>query len=134
MGLITRVLSTGGRGEASPQTSHSPPKKSFTEKKLQLFQIKIFLTTILRNQWRLLMSRNAISANPEHYIFKLFQGSMPPDPLRRPKKNFYRRHVAQKFFSGSTSPPPPLPKQNILDITLITLQNKVLQGNPCVQL
>ena len=59
------------------------------------------------------MSRNAISANPEHYIFKIFRGSMPPDPLRRPKKIFSRRRVAQKFFSGSTSP-----KQKILDRTL----------------
>ena len=40
-----RVLSTGGGGEASPlNVSASPPpqKKSFTEKNLQLFQIKIF--------------------------------------------------------------------------------------------
>ena len=28
------------------------------------------------------MSRNAISANPEHYIFKIVRGSMPPDPPR----------------------------------------------------
>ena len=32
------------------------------------------------------MSRNAISANPEHYIFKIFRGSMPPDPLEGLKK------------------------------------------------
>ena len=59
------------------------------------------------------MSRNAISANPEHYIFKIFRGSMPADPLEG-LKNFSRRRVAQKFFSGSTSPP----KQKILDRTL----------------
>ena len=60
----------GGRGEASsPQTSQLPPQKKFYWKKnLQLFQKKD--TTILRNQWRLLMSRNAISANPKHCIFK----------------------------------------------------------------
>ena len=40
------------------------------------------------------MSRNAISANPEHYIFKLFWGSMPPDPLRRPKNIFSCRPPA----------------------------------------
>ena len=34
------------------------------------------------------MSRNAISDNPEHYLFKLFWGSMPPDPLKGPKKIF----------------------------------------------
>ena len=34
----------GGGGEASPQRSQLPPprKKSFTEKKIQLFQVKIF--------------------------------------------------------------------------------------------
>ena len=35
------------------------------------------------------MSRNAISANPEHYIFKIFQGSMPPDPLEGLKATFH---------------------------------------------
>ena len=85
VGLIsdTRVLSTtGGRGGKLPpkRLSFPPQKKSFTENKLQLFQIKIFLTTILRNQWRLLMSRNAISANLEHYIFKLFGGAYPRPP------------------------------------------------------
>ena len=33
------------------------------------------------------MSRNAISANPEHYIFKIFPRSMLPGHPRRPKKN-----------------------------------------------
>ena len=61
------------------------------------------------------MSRNAISANPEHYIFKLFRGSMAPDPSRRPKKIFSRRCVAQNFFSGSTSP-----QTKILDRTLFS--------------
>ena len=66
--------------------------------------INIFLTTILRNQWRLLMSKNAISANLEHYIFKIFRGSMPPDPPRRPKKNFFRCSVAQNFFQDRLPP------------------------------
>ena len=101
---LGRVLSTGGREEASPQTSQLPPRKSFPEKKLKLFQIKIFLTTILRNQLRLLMSRNAISANPEHYIFKIFQGSMPRTPLEGLKKKFSLHHVAQKFFQDRLPP------------------------------
>ena len=49
----TRVLSTGGQGEASPpQTSQLPPpqKKVFLKKNLKLFQIKIFFMTSLRNQ------------------------------------------------------------------------------------
>ena len=50
------------------------------------------------------MSRNAISANPEHYIFKIFQGSKPPDPPRKPKKIFSRRRVAQNFFQDRLPP------------------------------
>ena len=61
---------------------------------------------ILRNQWRLLMSRNAISANPEHYIFKI-----------RPKTIFSHCRMGQKFFSGTTTPPS---EQKILDSTVYT--------------
>ena len=50
------------------------------------------------------MSRNTISANPEHYIFKIFWGSMPPDPPRRPKKKFSRSR-------GVDFPPPPPPNK-----------------------
>ena len=55
------------------------------------------------------MSRNAISANPEHYILKIFRGSTS----RRPKKIFSRLRVAQKFFQD--------PKQKILDRALPTI-------------
>ena len=62
------------------------------------------------------MSRNAISANPEHYIFKIFWGSMPPDPTRRPKKFFFSPPRDSKIFLESTSP-----KQKILDRTLVPI-------------
>ena len=88
----------GGEGEASPP-------KVLLKKKLQLFQIKIFFDDDFKESVKVTNVQNAISANPEHYIFKLFRGSMPPDPPRRPKNFFSRRRVAQKFFSGSTSPP-----------------------------
>ena len=55
------------------------------------------------------MSTNAISANPEHYVFKIFQGSMPPDPLEG-LKNFSRRCEARTNFLASTSTPPPPPQ------------------------
>ena len=42
------------------------------------------------------MSRNAISANPERYLFKIFRRSMPPDPPRRPKKIFLAPALLQK--------------------------------------
>ena len=60
---------------------------------------------ILRNQWRLLMSRNAISANPEHYIFKIFQGSMPPDPLEGLKIFFLTTSWLKNFFPDRLPPP-----------------------------
>ena len=89
-------------GELPPNSISFPHPKSFAEKNLKLFQIKIFLTTILRNQWRLLMSRNEISANPEHYIFKLFWGSMSLDSSRKPKNFFSFPPHGSNF---------PLPKQ-----------------------
>ena len=61
------------------------------------------------------MSRNAISASPEHYIFKIFRGSMAPDPPEGLKK-FFSPPRGSKVFSGSTSPP----KQKLLDRTLLT--------------
>ena len=107
-------------GEASsPKRLNFPPpppqKKKFFLKKIKIyFKYWTYLTTILRNQWRLLMSRNAISANPEHCLFKIFSGSMPSDPLEGLKQIFCRRCAARKFFLGSTpSPPPPSPKQKI---------------------
>ena len=55
------------------------------------------------------MSRNAISANPEHYLFKIFQGNMPPDPLEDPK-NFFHQCDSKKFFRINFPPPPPKQK------------------------
>ena len=68
-----------GPGEAPPPP---PQKKSSSWKKIKsYFKYWCYLTTILRNQWRLLTSRNTISAYPEHYLFKIFRGSMPLSPL-----------------------------------------------------
>ena len=115
-----RVLSTGGGRESPlPNVSASPPqKKKFSWKKIwSYFKWRSFLTKILRNQWRLLMSRNVISANPEHHIFKIFRVSMPLDPLRRPKKSFLATSWLKHFFQDRLPPPPP-PQQKILDRTL----------------
>ena len=46
----------------------------------------------------LVMSINAISANPEQYLFKIFWGSMPPDPLESLKNFFLAAAWLQKFF------------------------------------
>ena len=54
------------------------------------------------------MSRNAISANPEHYIFyifKIFRGSMPRTPIKGLKKFFSHSRVAQIFFQDRLPPP-----------------------------
>ena len=63
------------------------------------------------------MSRNAISANPEHYLFKIFREDAPGPP-RRPKKNFLATAWLQKFFGIDF----PL-KQKILDRTLVSVRD-----------
>ena len=72
-----------GAGGKFLQTSQPPPKKkSFSWKKIKShFKYWSYLTTISRHQW--LMSRNAISANPEHYLSQNFLGEHAPEP---PKK------------------------------------------------
>ena len=82
------------------------PKVLLKKKFTAISNKDLFLTTILRNQWRLLMSRNAISANPEHYIFKIFQGSMSPDPPRSLKKIFLAAAWLKNFFQDRLPPPP----------------------------
>ena len=67
------------------------------------------------------MSRNAISANSEHYIFKIFRGSMPPDPLEGQKKIFLTAAWLKNFFQDRLPP-----KQKILDGTLTTVDFKKL--------
>ena len=50
------------------------------------------------------MSRNAISANPEHYIFKIFRGSMPPDPPEGLKKIFLPATWLKNYFQDRLPP------------------------------
>ena len=59
------------------------------------------------------MSGNVIPANPEHYIFKMFWGSMPPDPLEGLKNIFLAAAWLKNFFRIDFSP-----KQKILNRTL----------------
>ena len=101
-----RVLSTGGRGSFPPNVSASSPpqKKVLLKKKFTAISNKDLFNDDFRESVKVLMSRNAISANPEHYIFKNFQGSMPPDPARRPNKNFSHHHVAQNFYQDQLPP------------------------------
>ena len=56
----------------------------------------IFDNDIKESVKAILMSRNAISANPEHYLFKIFLCNMPPTPLQGLKK----------FFRIDFPPPP----------------------------
>ena len=46
------------------------------------------------------MLRDAISANPQHYVFKIFRGSMPSESPKRPKISFLAIASLQKFFKG----------------------------------
>ena len=111
-----RVLSTGeAGGRIFPKRlcfSPPPKKKRFPEKRINsYFNYWSYLTTILRNQWRLPMSRNTISANQEHHLFKIFRGSMP-QALLEGLKNFLSLLRGSKSFLA-----PPL-KQRIPDTTL----------------
>ena len=65
------------------------------------------------------MSRNAISANPEHYLFKIFRGgggACPRTPLEG-LKIFSRRCVAPKLFFRT-------PKQKTQDRTLVAQRDR----------
>ena len=68
------------------------------------------------------MSRNAISANREYYLFKIFRGSMAPDPLERVKQ-FFPLLRGSKIFCRIDSP-----KQKILDRTLKVMNFGSLQS------
>ena len=50
------------------------------------------------------MSRNAILANPEHYIFKIFRGACPRTPLEG-LKNFFLAAAWLKIFFQDRLPP-----------------------------
>ena len=109
---VTHVMSNA-------KVSATPPpkkKKSFPEKHLKLFEIKIIFNNDFKESVKVTnIFRNAISANQEHYIFKSFQVSMPPDPPRRPPKHFSRRRVAEIFFFRIDPP-----NKKIQDRTLVT--------------
>ena len=69
------------------------------------------------------MPRNAILANSEHYIFKIFLESMPPDPRRRPNNFFLVVAWLKTFFRIDS---PPQKKQKILDWTLMDITDSGL--------
>ena len=52
----------------------------------------------------ILMFRNAISANPEHYIFKIFRGSMPRSPLEGLKNFLITASWLKKLFQNQLPP------------------------------
>ena len=98
----TRVLSTTGGESFAP-----PQKKSFTEKKLQLFQTKIFFDDDFKEPVKVANVLKCNSANPEHYIFKLFLGSIAADSLEGLTKFFLAATWLKKLFQDRLPPPPP---------------------------
>ena len=86
----------GGGGEL--------PLKSFTEKKLQLIQIKIFFDDDFKESVKVTNVQKCDFSQSWTLYFQNFQGQYAPGRIEGLKK-FSRRCVAQKFFSGSTSPP-----------------------------
>ena len=104
----------------SPNVSASPPPppQSFTEKNSQLFQMKIFFDDDFKESVKVTNLQKCDFSQSRTLYFQNFQGEHVPGPPRRPKKFFSCRRVAQKFFSGSTSP----------------LQNKKSYIEPCLKL
>ena len=60
------------------------------------------------------MSRNAISANPKYYIFKIFRESIPRTPLKGLKQFFLAAEWLKNFFQDRLPP-----KQKVLDRTML---------------
>ena len=53
--------------------------------------------------------QNAISAYPEHYLFKIFRGSMPLNPLEGLKKFFSPLHGSNNFLESTPPKQKPWP-------------------------
>ena len=79
------------------------------------------------------MSRNAISDNPEHYIFNIFRESMPLDPLEGLKQFFLAAACLKIFFRIDSHPPFPLPPYP-LPPTPLPLPKKILHRNLVAEL
>ena len=75
------LLGRGREGKLAPKCL-SFPQKFFLKKNWKLFQILILFYDDIKESVKVTNAQNAISANPEHYLFKIFWGSMAPDPLK----------------------------------------------------
>ena len=93
--MVSRVLSTTGARKLPPNVSAPLPKKSFPKKIKSYFKYWSYLTTILRNQWRLLMSKMR---------FQLILNTVVSFFFASPKKNFSA--WLQKFFWDRLAQPP----------------------------
>ena len=112
---MDRVLSTGGRGEASP-----PPqkKKFYWKKNLQLFQIKIFFDDDFKGSVKVTNVQKCDFSQSWTLYFQNFPAKHAPGPPKRPKKFFLAATWVKKFFQDRLPP-----KQKILDRTLMDLRN-----------
>ena len=89
----------GGCGKLRLPNISSPPPNVFPEKKNQnLFQIVIIFKDYTKESVKLTNVQKCNLANPKHYLFKIFQGSMPLDPPTKPKKIFLAAAWLTKIF------------------------------------
>ena len=72
---LVSVLATGVRGELPP-----PKKEFFLQKLKSYFKYWPLFDNDINPDIK--ESVNAISANPEHYLFKIFLSSMPRTPYK----------------------------------------------------
>ena len=94
----------GGGGKLPPNVSASPLKKSFPEKNLKLFQIKIFFDDDFKESLKVTNVQKCDFSQSRTLYFQNFPGEHAPGLPRGPKK-FFRRLVAQNVFSGSRTSP-----------------------------
>ena len=116
----------GGGGKLPPNVSASPPqkKKVFWRKIQSYFKYWFYLTTILRNQWRLLMSRNAIQPILNTIFSKISGGARSRTPLEGRKTLFSPLRGSKNFFRIDS------PQQRILDRTLLGDNQNPLAEKP----
>ena len=96
--LVRAVASGGPRGAIAP-----PHSQQTIFLKRPNLRARLHADSFL-SSFSKLKSRNAFLANLGPYILKIFRGSMPPDPSRRPKKSPCR-FAARKTFLGQALPP-----------------------------
>ena len=90
-----------------------PPPQSFTEKKLQLFQIKIFFDNDFKESVKVTNVQKCDFSQSWTLYFQNFPGgSMPPDPLEGLKQFSLAAAWLKNFFQDRLHPQTKNPRYN----------------------